>query len=67
MENQSLVTALPTQVVCIHESQSKVLGSPSKELTKISKKNIRNRLILKGEMATPRVSTMRRPLSFWSD
>jgi hypothetical protein len=50
MENQSFVTALPAQVVCMHESQSNTSGSPGRELTKISKKKTQKELILKGEM-----------------
>jgi hypothetical protein len=37
-------------MVHILESQSKVWGSPGRELTKVSKKNTGNGLILKGEM-----------------
>jgi hypothetical protein len=36
--------------VCIHELQYKAWGVPGRELTKISKKNTQNRLVLKGEM-----------------
>jgi hypothetical protein len=45
-----MVTALPVQVVHMHESQSKAWEFPARELTKISKKNTWKGLILKGEM-----------------
>jgi hypothetical protein len=50
MENQSFGNNTSTQVVHIHESQSKAWESPDRELTKISKKNTWNGLILKCEM-----------------
>jgi hypothetical protein len=52
---ETRVTACPSWVVHIRESQSKTWGSPGTELTKISKKNTQNRLILKGEMGTPKL------------
>jgi hypothetical protein len=48
MENQCFGNSTPHSTHV--ESQSKSWGSPSRELTKISKKNTQNRLILKGEM-----------------
>jgi hypothetical protein len=57
--------------VHIHESQSKAWGSPGRELTKISKKNTLNRLILKGEMGNSLSFCLelavRRLVSFRSD
>jgi hypothetical protein len=59
MENQSFGNSTPHSGSMHAGVTVQVLGSPGKELTKISKKKTQNGLILKGEMSNSS--------SFWSD
>jgi hypothetical protein len=66
-KSKVLVTTLPVWIVYIPKSQFEVWGSPSRILTRFSKKKTWKGLMLRERQVIPQASAMRRLVSLWSD